>query len=258
MDTAWFIGVGGKKIQDAKSVTVTTIVDNNVLKKGLTSSWGLSLHVEISANDKKHSVLMDTSGSFQTFYANASKLGLSLSTIEAVLISHWHRDHCGALSQVLSLLKPQIPVYVPSEDSFGIVEIRRAGGISVVCHKPDEFLEGVMSIGEVHDGLSEHSLLINVKEKGLVVLTGCSHPGLVNVLKHAQRVSEIETVYAVIGGFHISGLSEGIRIGEFLRGLDVRLVSPCHCTSNDARQGIAEVMGDACVENGSGKIISIG
>lgn len=247
-----------RNMKEVKSVRITTIVDNDVWKEGLASSWGLSFYVKAFSDDKTHTVLMDTSGSFQTFSNNASKLGLNLAAIEAILISHWHGDHCGALSQVLSMLKPQTSVYVPSEDSFGIREIRRAGGVLVVCRKPIEFVDGVMSTGEVPGGLSEHSLLINVKEKGLVVLTGCSHPGFVNVLRRAQKVSGVEKMYAVIGGFHISGLNVGLKIGEFLRELDVRLVSPCHCTSDGAKQGIAKIMGKRYVKNGSGKIFSIG
>lgn len=245
-------------MKEVKSIKITTIVDNDVWKEGLASSWGLSFYVEAFSDDEKHSVLMDTSGSFETFFNNASRLDLNPSLIEAILISHWHGDHCGALSQVLSLLKPQTPVYVPSEKSFGIREIRRAGGVPVICREPIEFIDGVMSTGRVSNGLSEHSLLVNVKEKGLVVLTGCSHPGLVNVLRSAQKVSGLEKIYAVIGGFHISSINEGLKIGEFLRKLNVRLVSPCHCTSDDAKQGIAEIMGEKYVKNGSGKTISIG
>ena len=244
-------------MEEVKSVRITTIVDNDVWKEGLASSWGLSFFVESFSDDKKHSVLMDTSGSFKTFFNNASKLGLNLSAIEAILISHWHGDHCGALSQVLSLLKQQTPVYLPSENSFGIREIRGAGGLPVICHKPTEFIGGMMSTGEVPGGLSEHSLLINVKGE-LAVLTGCSHPGLVNVLKRAQKVSGIEKIRVVIGGFHISGINEGLRMGEFLRKLNVRLVSPCHCTSDDAKQAIAKITCERYVKNGSGKIISIG
>jgi 7,8-dihydropterin-6-yl-methyl-4-(beta-D-ribofuranosyl)aminobenzene 5'-phosphate synthase len=253
MDRAW-----SSNMKEVKAARITTIVDNGVWKEGLASSWGLSFYVEAFSNGKKHGVLMDTSGSFEAFFNNASKLGLNISAVEAILISHWHGDHCGALSQVLSLLKPQTPVYVPSKNSSGVREIRGAGGVPVVCHEPIEFFDGVMSTGEVPGGLSEHSLLINVKEKGLVVLTGCSHPGLVNILKHAQKVSEVEKIYAVMGGFHISGLSVGLKIGEFLRKLNVRLVSPCHCTSDDAKQGIAKIMGDRYIKNGSGKILSIG
>ena len=245
-------------MKEVKSVRITTVVDNHVWKEGLASSWGLSFHVETFSDDKKHAVLMDTSGSYQTFLNNALKLGLNLSEVEAIFISHWHGDHCGALTQVLSLLKPQTPVYVPSENFFGIRRIRKAGGTPVICYEPIEFIDGVMSTGKVLGGLSEHSLLVNVKEKGLVVLTGCSHPGLVNILKHAQKVSGVNKIYAVTGGFHISGLNVGLKIGEFLRKLDVRLVSPCHCTSDDAKRGIAKVMGETYVKNGSGKIISIG
>jgi len=245
-------------MKEVKSARITTIVDNDVWKEGLASSWGLSFYVEAFTDDKKHSVLMDTSGSFQAFFNNASKLGLNLATIEAILISHWHGDHCGALSHVLSLLKPQTPVYVPSENSFGVKEIRGAGGVPIICCEPIEFVNGIMSTGEVVGGLSEHSLTINVKGRGLVVLTGCSHPGLVNVLKRAQKVSGVEKIHAVIGGFHLSSISEGLKMGEFLKKLNVRLVSPCHCTSDDSKQGIAKIMGNRYVKNGSGKAITVG
>jgi 7,8-dihydropterin-6-yl-methyl-4-(beta-D-ribofuranosyl)aminobenzene 5'-phosphate synthase len=241
-----------------KFAKVTTIVDNNVFKKGLGSSWGLSFYVETCTNGKKHSVLMDTSGSFQAFIENTSKLGLNLSEVEAILISHWHGDHYGALSQVLSLLKLQTMVYVPSENSFGLRDIRGAGGIPWICRKPIEFVDGMMSTGEVPGGLSEHSLLVNVKNRGLVVLVGCSHPGIINILKRAQKVSSVDKIYAVMGGFHISSVGEGMRVGGFLRELDVELVSPCHCTSSDAKQGIAKILCERCIKNGSGKIISIG
>ena len=238
-------------------VRVTTVVDNNIWKEGLASCWGLSFYVETVTDDKRHVVLMDTSGSFQIFYNNASKLGLNLSTVDAVLISHWHSDHCGALSQVLSLLKPQTMVYLPSENSFGLREIREVGGIPRICHESIEFVDGMMSTGELTGGVSEHSSLINVRNKGLVVLVGCSHPGIINILKRAQKVSNVDKVYAVMGGFHISSVGEGIRVGEFLRELDVKLVSPCHCTAVDAKQGIAKVVGERYVKNGSGKIILI-
>ena len=259
MDTAWSSNIRvGRNMKEVKSVRITTIVDNDVRKEGLASSWGLSFFVESLSDDKRHSVLMDTSGSFKAFFNNASKLGLDLPAIEAILISHWHGDHCGALSQILSLLKSQTSVYVPSENSSGIREIKGAGGVPVICHEPVEFIDGVMSTGEVPGGLSEHSLLFNVKEKGLVVLTGCSHPGLVNVLRRAQKAAGIEKIYAVMGGFHISGLNVGLKMGDFLRRLNVRIVSPCHCTSDDAKQGMAKIMKDRYIKNGSGKIITIG
>ncbi|MFP3985617.1 MAG: MBL fold metallo-hydrolase [Candidatus Bathyarchaeia archaeon] len=244
-------------MRETDSVKITTIVDNDVWRRGLLSSWGLSLYVEVLKGNEKHVILMDTSGSFEILYHNALKLGIDLSSVEAVFISHWHTDHCGALSQILSMLKPQTSVFVPSGDYFRIREIRGAGGVPVVCQKPIEFVEGAMSLGEIANELREHSVSINVKGKGLVVLTGCSHPGLARILKNALKVTRVETIYAVIGGFHISTMNEGLGIGEFLRNLGIRCVSPCHCTSNDAKQGIERILVNEYVRNGSGKTISI-
>jgi 7,8-dihydropterin-6-yl-methyl-4-(beta-D-ribofuranosyl)aminobenzene 5'-phosphate synthase len=247
-----------KRMKEVNSVKVTTIVDNDVWEKSLSSTWGISFYVETFKENEKHTVLMDTSGSFETFYKNASKLGIDLTAVEAVFISHWHGDHMGALSQVLPLIKHSVPVYVPSADSSGIREIKNANGKPVVCSEPTEFIEGLMSTGEMPMGISEHSLIINVKNKGLVVLTGCSHPGIINILKRAREVSGVNKVYAVMGGFHISGTNVGVRVGEFLKELNVEIASPCHCTGYDARKGIAKVVGGKYVKIGSGKTITIG
>jgi 7,8-dihydropterin-6-yl-methyl-4-(beta-D-ribofuranosyl)aminobenzene 5'-phosphate synthase len=119
-------------------------------------------------------------------------------------------------------------------------------------------MEGVTSTGELIGGVSEHSLVINIRDKGLVVLSGCAHPGIVNIVKRAQQVSGVSTVYAVIGGFHISSKREGAYVAEFLQELGVQLVSPCHCTGVNAKESIADIMKDSFVKNGSGKVWSIG
>jgi 7,8-dihydropterin-6-yl-methyl-4-(beta-D-ribofuranosyl)aminobenzene 5'-phosphate synthase len=247
-----------KRMKKVTSVKITTIVDNDVWTKGFSSTWGISFYVETFKEDEKHTVLMDTSGSFETFYKNASKLGIDLTAVEAVFISHWHGDHMGALSQVLPLIKHSVPVYIPSADSSWIREVKNANGKPVVCSEPTEFMEGLMSTGKMPMGISEHSLIINVEDKGLVVLTGCSHPGIINILKRAMKASGVNKVYAVMGGFHISGTNVGVKVGEFLRELNVEIASPCHCTSQDARDGIAKIVGEKYVKIGSGKTITIG
>jgi 7,8-dihydropterin-6-yl-methyl-4-(beta-D-ribofuranosyl)aminobenzene 5'-phosphate synthase len=170
--------VGTENVKETSSVRVTTLVDNGVWKKGLRSAWGLSLYVETVTEEKQHTILMDTSASVEALFENATRLGANLSTIEAVFISHWHEDHCGSLSHVLPLSQRPIPVCVPSVNPSGIRRIREAEGAPLICSEPTEFMEGVMSTGEMWDGISEHSLLINLNKKGLVILTGCSHPEL--------------------------------------------------------------------------------
>jgi 7,8-dihydropterin-6-yl-methyl-4-(beta-D-ribofuranosyl)aminobenzene 5'-phosphate synthase len=237
---------------------ITTLVDNDVWMRGLASSWGLSLYVEIASGEERHRILMDTSGSSDVLSKNVRKLEVNLSDVEAVFISHWHLDHCGALSHVLPLLRPQTPVYVPSMNPSGIRTIRDAEGTPVVCSDPVSLMDGVMSTGEMIGGVSEHSLVINIRDKGLVVLAGCSHPGIVNIVKRAQEVSGVSKVYAVMGGFHISSKREGEYVAESLQKIGVRLVSPCHCTGANAKNAIADIIKDKCQKNGSGKVWTIG
>lgn len=244
-------------MNSVESARITTIVDNNTWKENLASSWGISFYVETYIKGTKYTVLVDTSGSFEAFLNNVLKLGLKLSEVDALFISHWHFDHCGELSQVLPLLKQKIRVYVPSEDSAMLREITAANDTPQICHEPTKIGDGIMSTGEVPSRVSEHSFLINIENKGLVVLVGCSHPGIINILKQAQRVSGVTQIYAVAGGFHISTINEGIKVGEALNTLDVKLASPCHCTSKEAIQGIEEVINEKYVNNGSGKVISI-
>jgi 7,8-dihydropterin-6-yl-methyl-4-(beta-D-ribofuranosyl)aminobenzene 5'-phosphate synthase len=246
-----------KKMIEWDSVKITTLVDNNVWTRGLMSSWGLSFYVEINSKEAQHILLMDTSGSFDVLFKNVAKLELSLSDVEAIFISHWHLDHCGSLSHVLPLLKQQTPVYVPSKSYSGIRKIKEARGTPVICSDPVYLMEGVLSTGEIGGWISEHSLVIDVRDKGLVILSGCAHPGIVNIVKRAQQVSGIPKVHAVIGGFHISSKSEGAYLTDFLRELDVKLVSPCHCTGVEAINTIADILKGNYVKNGSGKVCSI-
>jgi len=244
-------------MKELNSVRVTTLVDNDVWKSGLTSSWGISLYVETYKGKERHTVLMDTSGSFDTLSNNASKLDMNLSGVEAIFISHWHGDHCGSLSHVLPLLRRSTSVYVPSKNSSGIRKIKEAGGTPMICSEPVELMEGVTSTGEMVGRTSEHSLVMNVENKGLVILTGCGHPGIVNIIKRAQQVSGVYRVHAVIGGFHIS-VREALETANLLRKIGVELVSPCHCTSENVKKAVSNIMGTRCVKNGSGKIFSIG
>ena len=244
-------------MEELDSVRVTTLVDNDVYKKGLKSSWGLSFFIQVVAGNERHVLLMDTSDSFEALSGNAQRLGVNLSLVDAVFISHWHIDHCGSLHHVLPLSKRPVHVYVPSENLYAIRAIREACATPVVCSRPVKLFEGVLSTGEMWSGMSEHSLLMRLRGRGLVILTGCSHPGLMNIVKRAQAVTGVNKVHAVIGGFHISSMEEGIKLAEFLRNVGVKLVSPCHCTGVKAKIGIVKVLEKEFVRNGVGKVISI-
>ena len=85
---------------------------------------------------------------------------------------------------------------------------------------------------EPDDFLGEQTLIAHLRDRGLVVITSCSHRGIVGICRHAVRVAGVDRVHAVIGGFHLSGLGEErvTRVIDALRALGVRHLVPQHCT----------------------------
>ena len=235
------------------SVQLTVLVDNEIYLEGLRSTWGLSVYVEVERNGLKRKVLMDTSGSYDTLIYNSSKLGIDLSAVEAVFISHWHGDHCGCLKDVLEVLKPETPVYVPSSNRSEVKAIEKAGGKAIICSKAKNFLEGFLSTGCLGRWTKEHSLLIKLVNSEFILITGCAHPGVINIVKRSRDLIENFKLKAVIGGFHISSRREGLIVGNFMKENNVETVSPCHCTGTDAKSAIAEVLGANYSRCGSGK-----
>jgi len=245
-------------VEAVDSVRVLTLVDNDVWQNGLKSEWGLSFYVETRRSEEGFKILMDTGSSFSTLSENSSSLGTPIEDVDAVFISHWHGDHCGALLDVLALQKGSTPVYAPSQNASSTYRMCDVGGVINVCDDPVLIERGVISTGRVGSGLSEHALLVHVKNKGLVVLVGCGHPGMMNIVKQAREVSGVELIYAVLGGFHnISSKNEIELLVDFLIDAGAMLVSPCHCTLDASRRYMEKMLGDRFVRNGSGRKITI-
>ncbi|MBS7268788.1 MAG: MBL fold metallo-hydrolase [Candidatus Freyarchaeota archaeon] len=243
-------------LDEVESMKITTIVDNNTLSRDLQSTWGLSILVSVTVKDKLFNILMDTSGSVPTFFHNIDKLGINLQNIDAIFISHRHGDHCGALPQVLQSIAKPVMVYVPSFRFFDTDYLQKLGGIQVATDKATVLFPGGMSTGDVGRGLSEHALIVNVKNKGLMIITGCSHPGVVEIIRKASELSEVSRVYGIMGGFHISG-SEAKRVANYLKEIAVKMVSPAHCTDKEAKEIIKQKLEKEYISNGSGLVITI-
>jgi 7,8-dihydropterin-6-yl-methyl-4-(beta-D-ribofuranosyl)aminobenzene 5'-phosphate synthase len=103
--------------------------------------------------------------------------------------------------------------------------------------------------------LDDQALLVHVEGKGLVVLTGCGHAGIVNIVRYAKKLTGLDTVYAVLGGFHLTGgVFESI-IPQTVQALVAEapeVVVPAHCTGWLATQRLASAMPDAFVLNSVG------
>jgi len=172
-----------------------TIVYNNEAEAGLKSGWGFSCLIETEER-----ILFDTGDSGEKLISNMKKLGIKPESIDKVVISHNHFDHTGGLKE-FSKLNNDAAVFLPRSFS-----------------KPTEISPGVYSTGALGRLIKEQSLVVNT-EKGNLVITGCAHPGLENIIEKSKELGEI---YGVVGGFH------GFSRLEKLQGIE--LIAPCHCT----------------------------
>ncbi len=246
------------------SVTLTTIYDNYEHAPELRTGWGFSCLVRADGNN----ILFDTGGDSETLLHNMKKLGIETKEINMIVLSHIHSDHVGGLFGLLEEnaknaggvenANNNITVYLPKSFPRDFKEKIKSYGANVVeVSSATKISDGVYTTGELGTWIKEQSLIIRTG-KGLVIVTGCSHPGIVNIIKRAKELTN-EIVYLVIGGFHLSASSdqelEGI-IKSF-RELGVEKAAPCHCSGNRTRALFHEEYADDFIENGVGKTIKI-
>jgi 7,8-dihydropterin-6-yl-methyl-4-(beta-D-ribofuranosyl)aminobenzene 5'-phosphate synthase len=110
----------------------------------------------------------------------------------------------------------------------------------------------VYSTGELPGPPNEQSLLID-SQKGAVLITGCAHPGIVNIVLKAKDIIKKETIYLALGGFHQPPLS----VVKELRKIGVKKVAPSHCTGDSVREIFAEEYQEDFIEFGVGQVIKI-
>jgi 7,8-dihydropterin-6-yl-methyl-4-(beta-D-ribofuranosyl)aminobenzene 5'-phosphate synthase len=175
---------------------------------------------------------------------NKRALGHDPNEIDIVVISHSHGDHIGGLSGLLHE-RPGVVVYLPQSFSQGIKQaVTEVGAELVEVLEPVQICAHVSSTGESGDGIKEQALLIETS-RGLIVITGCAHPGIVKVIQRAREMTG-EQVYLVLGGFHLGGASEATVDGivdDFQR-LGVQRVAPCHCSGETARRLFEQAYGE--------------
>ena len=209
---------------------ITIVYDNKVWKDTPKAAWGFSCLVEVYGQ----SILFDTGANSRILLENMEKLEIDPMAVDKVFISHAHWDHTGGLSGFLNINPCR--VYIPLSYPGPI-----GGGEVVKVKEPIKVHENIFSIGELM-GI-EQSLVIKTEE-GVVVIAGCSHPGVREILKNASLYGKVK---ALIGGLH--GFSEF----NLIEGLEI--ICPTHCTQNITE--IRTLYPDKFVEGGAGKVIQI-
>ena len=252
----------------------------------ILAEHGFSCLLSVSCDSQEHQVLMDAGMSAICLFHNADKLGIDLSAIDTVVLSHGHFDHFGGLLEFLRRankgvelvvhpdafrerrinIPPSVQADMPGLDEESLkgprTTLRKIAGPSLLAS------DHILVTGEVErvtgfekgfpwaeariDGewvldpfTDDQGLAVKVKGKGLVVIGGCSHAGIINTVKHAQKVAQTTHVHAVLGGFHLTGpLFEpiiGPTIDEMKR-IGPDYVVPMHCTGWNAINQFAKEM----------------
>jgi 7,8-dihydropterin-6-yl-methyl-4-(beta-D-ribofuranosyl)aminobenzene 5'-phosphate synthase len=211
---------------------VTIISDNTVYKPGLKKEWGFACLVEAESAPK---ILFDTGASGSVLLHNMERLEIDFKAIDCVFISHNHWDHTGGLKSFLKL-NSNVRLYLPY--SFSSFTKSRAAEV-IRVKEPIEIYDNVFSTGQLN-GI-EHSMVVRAA-KGLVIIAGCSHPGVGDILNSARQFGN---AVALIGGLH------GFNDFDLVEGLD--LICATHCTQHKER--IKELYPDKYIEGGAGRKI---
>jgi 7,8-dihydropterin-6-yl-methyl-4-(beta-D-ribofuranosyl)aminobenzene 5'-phosphate synthase len=235
------------------SVRLTILYDNTTEDPRLTVEWGFSALVEYMG----HTVLFDTGLDGPSLLGNMEVLGVNPEVIEVVVLSHEHGDHTGGLHDLLATgIRPDI--YIPAAMAGLVTQYQREQYTIIEVSDPVEIIPGIFSTGEISGSVPEQGLVVETSE-GIVVITGCAHPGIVRMVQQASEIVDSE-IALVIGGFHLGGKNSSYIdtiIADFRR-MGVKQVTPTHCTGENQIAQIGEAYGEDYIPGGAGRVIVIG
>ncbi len=272
-------------------VRITTLSENTA-QLGVLAEWGLSILVETESRK----VLLDTGMSISAVH-NADVLGIDLSTVDTIVLSHSHIDHTGGLRDVLRrtgevevVAHPDI--WIPKYVVFG--ELQRYAGIPFMreeleslgasfklTKEPYKISDDIMTTGEVAmttdyeqiddrlclkvgdemipDPLADDLALVVKTEQGLALITGCAHRGIVNTVRHVQSITNGEYIHTIIGGTHLHvGSPERIeKTAAELKELGLQRLGVSHCTGFYPAAALAREFGDVFFLNNAGTVLTL-
>lgn len=234
-------------------ITIRVLYDNRAHNAALQTDWGFSCLV----TGTEKTILFDTGAKGDVLLQNMAKMNVAPDAVAVAVISHNHDDHAGGLLSVLDKDRKLIVYVPPSCPETLVQQAEHLGAKVVTVTKPVEVCKGVYIIGPTGDKIVEQALVVDT-DKGLVVITGCSHPGVMEIAKRAKDHLGRE-VYMICGGMHLLEMSETqVRdvIAE-LKSLGVQKTGPTHCTGEKAIGLFKEAYGNGFVEMGVGRVVQI-
>ena len=229
-------------------ITLISVYDNYQIDTRLETAWGFATLIKTPYE----SVLFDTGGDSKILLSNMEKLNIEPSSIKKVVISHIHADHIGGLEGFLEK-NNDVTVFILKSFPQSVKNmIVQKGAKFIEISASRKISDFIYTTGQLPGPPEEQSLIID-SGKGLVIITGCAHPGIVNIVKKAKKLMKKDKIYLVMGGFHHPPIS---CVKEF-RKLQVEKVAPSHCTGDLVKEAFRKEYKENFIEYGVGKIIEI-
>ena len=223
-------------------VKLTVLAEDSLSNHDLTAKHGLSCLVETTSAGSSSRILMDAGPPPNVALNNADLMKIDLLSLNAMTISHGHYDHLGGLPEILKRIRKPTPIVVhplafapkfslaPDLKFIGVDfdqrTIKELQGVLLLVRNSVQVATGVITSGEISRETSfekvegfwtvenqhfiqdqivdDQALLVNLREKGLVILSGCGHSGIINTVRHAQKMTGVEKIHAIIGGCHLA------------------------------------------------------
>ena len=237
-------------VSKLERVKITILYDNYIFKEGTKAEWGFSCLIE----GTEKTILFDTGGDEKILMENMERLNIDPQEVDLIVISHDHWDHTGGLLSILKL--NPAPVYLHSSFSKKLMQkVENTSSTIIEVNQPTEICKDVFSTGELDGPVHEQSLIVKTN-KGPVLITGCSHPGIVKIVEKAKELAG-EDIYLVFGGFHLMKQSEQEiqSIIEKFKSLGVQKCGATHCTGDKQIEIFKTAYGKDYVEMGTGRVL---
>ena len=231
---------------------ITIIYDNYQADKSLETDWGFACLVEYKGNK----MLFDAGRRSDLYKKNMELLQINPMEIPYLFISHEHGDHTAGMPWITSI-NPSLICYLPGSYANDLRSKDILPENSLGLSKPAHLFGPFYSTGDDFLSFKEQGLVIKT-EQGGVLLTGCGHPGAIEMVEVAKEELGIE-IHTLIGGLHLmrSSDNELSQITSTLKNMGIEQICPTHCTGDHSIDYFAKSFGDGYISGGTGKEIVI-
>ncbi|MBU0596363.1 MBL fold metallo-hydrolase [Candidatus Bipolaricaulota bacterium] len=239
---------------DAPLITLTILHGNYIHNDSFRAEWGFACLID----GLEKTILFDAGGWQCALRPNIEAAGIEASAIDAIVLSHVHEDHIGGFACLLPL-PHDTAVYVSSSFPSNQHDRFEVPGAIIPCADgPTEICADAITTGEIDGPVIEQALVLRTAS-GLVVVTGCAHPGIVAIVEAAQALFPAEPIALVLGGFHLADSSETMlrTIARRLIELGVERIAPTPCSGDLTREVFRELFGASYLEAGVGLVLEL-